>query len=169
MASASNSNSMQTEPTQNAGLGTAMETTSERPEWLPEGWKMEVRTRDSGKTKGMKDRFYYDPKNNHRFRSKKEVEYFLQTGTIRRNTLKSKTAGSAPNRSPSSCFESPNQDGSILTQQSAVRFDFENHPAKVSWVLKNSSEGSWTPHIDNEEVPESIKRVWAAAMKDTCT
>ena len=56
MASASNSNSMQTEPTHNAGLGPAMGATSERPEWLPEGWKMEVRTRDSGKTKGMKDR-----------------------------------------------------------------------------------------------------------------
>ncbi|XXG41177.1 hypothetical protein AAC387_Pa01g1699 [Persea americana] len=151
MASASNSNSMQTEPTHNAGLGTAMGATSERPEWLPEGWKMEVRTRDSGKTKGMKDRFYYDPKNNHRFRSKKEVEYFLQTGTIRRNTPKSKTAGADTNRS------------------SAVRFDFQNHPAKVSWVLRNSSEGSWTPYIDKEEVPESIKRVWVAAMKDICS
>lgn len=56
MASSSNPNSMQTEPTQNAELGKAMETPSERPEWLPEGWKMEVRTRDTGKTKGMKDR-----------------------------------------------------------------------------------------------------------------
>ncbi|CAM6124670.1 unnamed protein product [Calypogeia fissa] len=46
------------------------------PPWLPEGWTAVLRTRESG----SKDKYYVDPVSQRRFRSKTEVNYFLQTG-----------------------------------------------------------------------------------------
>ncbi|XXG85074.1 hypothetical protein AAC387_Pa11g0235 [Persea americana] len=165
MASSSNPNSMQAsqdllstsnvEPTVTGDVGSEPSTvppeTSKTPkrcpmvkisedrlEWLPEGWAMEVRERTSMKWEGVRDRYYYDPTNHHRFRSKKE---------------------------PSNTFSSPNQVGSVLKQQSTLRFDFKNPPAKVSWVLCNSAEGSWTPYINKEEVSESTRNSWRTTME----
>ncbi|KAG6548037.1 hypothetical protein Mapa_010471 [Marchantia paleacea] len=46
------------------------------PAWLPEGWTAVLRTRESG----SKDKYYVDPVSQRRFRSKTEVNYYLQTG-----------------------------------------------------------------------------------------
>lgn len=61
---------------------------------------------------------------------------------------------------------SKNQVGFILKQQSALRFDFKNRLAKVSWILTNSAKGIWTLYIDNKEVTESTKNSWVAAMEE---
>ncbi|RWR93173.1 methyl-CpG-binding domain-containing protein 5-like protein [Cinnamomum micranthum f. kanehirae] len=98
------------------------ETMPERLESLFKDWAMEVCIRNSRKIVG----YYYDLKSHHHFRSKKDVEYFLLTGMIRRYTPKSKK--SATNK----------------PQQSELMVDFKNHPTKVSWVLTNFLEGMWT-------------------------
>ncbi|KAJ8618256.1 hypothetical protein MRB53_014442 [Persea americana] len=123
--------------------------TEEIPAWLPDGWKMEVRERASSKREGYRDRYYYNPNIRHRFRSRKEVESFLKTETIREFKPESKQV------------ESPND-----RHENHLRPDVKNCPAKVSWVLSNFGKGLWTPYINNEEVPDSTKNLWVAAMED---
>ncbi|KAJ8636746.1 hypothetical protein MRB53_011013 [Persea americana] len=53
---------------------------SQRPDWLPEGWTMNVKVWKDGATAGIRDRYYYEPRTSHRFRSRKEVEKFIQIG-----------------------------------------------------------------------------------------
>ncbi|KAJ8621586.1 hypothetical protein MRB53_030115 [Persea americana] len=66
------------------------ETMPERPESLFKDWAMEVCIKSSSKIIGVRDQYYYDLMSHHHFRSKKDVEYFLLTGMIRRYTPKSK-------------------------------------------------------------------------------
>ncbi|XXG82156.1 hypothetical protein AAC387_Pa10g0160 [Persea americana] len=98
----------------------------ERLESLFKDWAMEVCIRSSRKIVGVRDQYYYDPMSHHHFRSKKDVEYFLFTGMIRRYTPKSKKPATHKH------------------QQSELRFDFKNHPTKVSLVFSNFSEGMRT-------------------------
>ncbi|KAJ8623854.1 hypothetical protein MRB53_032384 [Persea americana] len=143
MASSSNPNSMQAsqdmlstsnvEPTVTGDVGSEPSTvppetsktlkrcptvkiSEDRPEWLPEGWAMEVRERTSMKWEGVRDRYYYDPTNHHRFRSKKEVERFLEMETLPKSNTKSKE----------------------VNPQSTLRFDFKNPPAKASTTVPTS-------------------------------
>ncbi|KAJ8630514.1 hypothetical protein MRB53_023837 [Persea americana] len=63
---------------------------SRRPDWLPEGWEMDVRLRKDGATAGIRDRYYHEPRSGRRFRSRKEVEKFIQTGEVPRYKPKPK-------------------------------------------------------------------------------
>ncbi|KAB2050472.1 hypothetical protein ERO13_A13G227300v2 [Gossypium hirsutum] len=49
--------------------------------WLPPGWLIEDRVRTSGATAGLVDKYYVDPTSGRKFRSKKEVLYFLENGS----------------------------------------------------------------------------------------
>lgn len=49
------------------------------PEWLPKGWKVEVRTRKSGTLIGREYKSYIDPSNGSKFYSKPEVIRYLKT------------------------------------------------------------------------------------------
>ncbi|KAJ7533701.1 hypothetical protein O6H91_13G060500 [Diphasiastrum complanatum] len=62
------------------------------PDWLPDGWTTEIRIRELGNTAGTKDKYYVDPSNGRRFRSKKEVMEYLQTGNLSRWKRKAKPA-----------------------------------------------------------------------------
>ncbi|KAJ6964276.1 hypothetical protein NC652_002532 [Populus alba x Populus x berolinensis] len=52
--------------------------------WLPPGWVVEDRVRTSGATAGTRDKYYIEPVSGRRFRSKKEVQYYLETGTLKK-------------------------------------------------------------------------------------
>lgn len=54
------------------------------PDWLPAGWITEVKTRGTGNSAGSRDKYYYDPDSKRRFRSKKEVFCFIETGKLGR-------------------------------------------------------------------------------------
>eukprot|EP00249_Psilotum_nudum_P017758 c26476_g1_i1 orf=241-2415(-) len=54
------------------------------PDWLPEGWMTEIKIRVSGNSAGARDKYFFDPVTKRRFRSKKEVFCFLETGTLGR-------------------------------------------------------------------------------------
>eukprot|EP01018_Ginkgo_biloba_P029076 Gb_15548 [translate_table: standard] len=56
----------------------------ESPDWLPKGWITEVRTREGGSSAGNKDKYFFDPVSKRRFRSRKEVFSFLETGKLGR-------------------------------------------------------------------------------------
>ncbi|KAH9304424.1 hypothetical protein KI387_008828 [Taxus chinensis] len=53
----------------------------QNPDWLPSGWATEIRTRKSGSLAGRTYKHYYEPVNGERFRSKLEVQRYLQTGS----------------------------------------------------------------------------------------
>ncbi|CAN6472178.1 unnamed protein product [Victoria cruziana] len=125
------------------------------PDWLPEGWLIEFKVRTSGATAGTRDKYFYDPVSNRRFRSKKEVFCFLQTGKLGRYKPKVRVNESDAN--------STDKDHYAGLSSKRKRFDFLSRPAKVRWVL-DGSETSWTPFIDEQEVPESSKRAWLAAL-----
>ncbi|XXG85311.1 hypothetical protein AAC387_Pa11g0413 [Persea americana] len=58
-------------------LGIPRKTVFDRPEWLPEGWKVEIKTRKGGWTAGRKDKYYIDPMTGCKLRSKEEVIRYL--------------------------------------------------------------------------------------------
>ncbi|GLJ28100.1 hypothetical protein SUGI_0551930 [Cryptomeria japonica] len=51
------------------------------PDWLPSGWITEIRIRKSGNSAGHMDKYYFEPVNGERFRSKAEVQRYLETGS----------------------------------------------------------------------------------------
>ncbi|KAL2920636.1 Methyl-CpG-binding domain-containing protein 5, partial [Bienertia sinuspersici] len=53
-------------------------------DWLPEGWKVEIRVRKSGK----KDRYYTDPVNGYIFRSLKDIDRYLLSGKLGKHVTK---------------------------------------------------------------------------------
>ncbi|MCO5610796.1 hypothetical protein L7F22_065037 [Adiantum nelumboides] len=55
------------------------------PDWLPEGWVTELKTRGSGNSAGSKDKYYVDPVSHRRFRSRKEVIAYLDRGSLKSN------------------------------------------------------------------------------------
>lgn len=62
------------------------------PDWLPEGWVTELKTRGSGNSAGSKDKYFVDPVSNRRFRSRKEVVAYIERGKPKLND--------SPERSP---------------------------------------------------------------------
>ncbi|CAK9327023.1 unnamed protein product [Citrullus colocynthis] len=134
---------------------------SERPNWLPPGWVVEDRVRSSGATAGTVDKYYFDPVSNRRFRSKIEVLYFLETGTLRK---RKKSLDGNPTSTDGS-EEPKSKKSSSNTKTAPLDFDFFNVPERVEWVLTDPSKDAWTPFIDKEKVPEYTKREWVGAFQ----
>ncbi|RDX88441.1 Methyl-CpG-binding domain-containing protein 13, partial [Mucuna pruriens] len=57
----------------------SVEKANEHPEWLPDGWNVEVRTRKSGAHMGSGYKCYIDPLKGYKFFSKPEVLRYLET------------------------------------------------------------------------------------------
>ncbi|XP_062084961.1 methyl-CpG-binding domain-containing protein 5-like [Humulus lupulus] len=127
-------------------------------DWLPPGWTVEDRVRVSGASAGTTDRYYFDPISNRKFRSKKEVLYFLQTGT--RLKRKKEFDADAPSGDNSGAHK---QKACTIEKGSARNFNFSDVPENVQWVLSDSSE-EWKAFIGNDQVLESSKRDWLAAF-----
>ncbi|XP_031487041.1 methyl-CpG-binding domain-containing protein 5-like isoform X1 [Nymphaea colorata] len=128
-----------------------------RPEWLPAGWTTGIKVRTSGATAGARDKYFYDPVSNRRFRSKKEVLSFLQTGKLGRYKPKVRKESDAHST------HSTDKDLPAGLNSKRKKFDFFSRPAKVRWVL-DGPNGSWTPFIGDEELSESTKRAWMDAL-----
>ncbi|KAJ4978355.1 hypothetical protein NE237_009135 [Protea cynaroides] len=149
------------------GLELAMvETSPKTPDWLPPGWLMENRIRTTGVTAGLKDRYFYDPVSGRQFRSKKEVLCFIETGSSGRYRSGSKKSNTDANIMALESSGGDRQNGSNLKgkRSNASRFNFNNRPSKVRWVLTDSANGLWTPFIGDESLPESSKQEWATAF-----
>lgn len=131
-------------------------------DWLPPGWTVEDRVRTSGATAGTRDRYYFDPVSSRKFRSKKEVLYFLETGS--RKKSKKQTESSDADTTPMDSSGEQKQNASTNIKGSALNFNFSSVPEKVQWVLADSSGESWNALIGDKQVPESSKRDWLAAF-----
>ncbi|KAJ7969434.1 Methyl-CpG-binding domain-containing protein [Quillaja saponaria] len=142
---------------------TAGSASSERPDWLPSGWIIEDRVRSSGATAGTKDKYYLEPGSGRRFRSSKEVLYFLETGTLRkkRKVVENSDADVASMEDSGS---HKHKSSATRSKSTTLNFDFLEVPEKVEWIFTGSSSACWTPFIGDEKVPESIWKEWAAAF-----
>ncbi|XP_022756606.1 methyl-CpG-binding domain-containing protein 5-like [Durio zibethinus] len=130
--------------------------------WLPAGWLIEDRVRSSGATAGIIDKYYVDPSSGQKFRSKKEVLYFLETGiTPYKRKKGTETLGS---EEVSSGISAGNKQKKSDKKPKPLNFDFVNVPEKVDWLLTNASADSWTPFLEDNEVPESTRQDWVAAF-----
>lgn len=65
-----------------------------QPRWLPEGWILEIRVRDEKKTPvRIRDKYYFNQKSGHRFRSRNEVLQFLDHERMGRDLMASDALG----------------------------------------------------------------------------
>ncbi|GMI84079.1 hypothetical protein HRI_002077200 [Hibiscus trionum] len=130
--------------------------------WLPSGWLIEDRVRSSGATAGLTDRYYFEPSSGRRFRSKKEVLYFLETGSPQPKRKKGSEASSSEGLSTEN---SPgNKQKKSNKKPKPLNFDFVNVPEKVDWLLTDAHADYWTAVLGNEPVPKSTRQDWAAAF-----
>lgn len=113
------------------------------PDWLPTGWFTELKTRGGGSSAGTKDKYYYDPVTQRRFRSKIEVLSYLETGIIGRYKPKVKSEGQVGRK----------RKTSAAFYQYAASFDNSFRPTKVRWVL-NDTDGSWIPFVNEENTAD---------------
>ncbi|KAK1299160.1 Methyl-CpG-binding domain-containing protein 5 [Acorus calamus] len=118
------------------------------PDWLPANWLVEERLRANGKTR---DKYYYEPQSTRKFRSRREVEDYLNNVSP-----KSKTARTGAKSAPSSSSK----------KKSSSRDD--DCPTKVKWVLNDDSGFSWNPMICDQEVPEHKRQSWESAFEFAC-
>ncbi|GAB4856890.1 hypothetical protein Ancab_014808 [Ancistrocladus abbreviatus] len=87
-------------------------------EGLPPGWIKEIRTKKTG-NKTRRDMFYINPETGYVFRSRKDVDRYLETGVISRHAYKRKNSGI--NEELTACrITSPSSAGGKKTRQSAV-------------------------------------------------
>ncbi|XAR60170.1 hypothetical protein NMG60_11033428 [Bertholletia excelsa] len=142
-------------------------TMPERPKWLPDDWRMEFRVRSSGVTAGSVDRYYVEPVSGSRFRSKNEVEYFLQTGSKRKKKPSSDADSNASGESPGGRRQKKSASKSKSTP--SLNFDFNNVAEKVHWVLTDATRDEWTPFVDEKMVTKSTRQDWNAAFQLSCT
>ncbi|XP_015570736.2 methyl-CpG-binding domain-containing protein 13 isoform X1 [Ricinus communis] len=69
-----------------------IEYTNERPEWLPHGWIVELKIKNSGSARGRKYKCYVEPSTGYKFYSKPEVFRHLETTGLKSCTSKQKEA-----------------------------------------------------------------------------
>jgi hypothetical protein len=135
----------------------------ERPSWLPEGWGAECKVRTSGASAGSFDKYYIEPVSGRKFRSKVEVEYFLQTGSKPNKKRSDADADADANGNR------PEKSGSKKKKSAPLNFDFKNLPEKVRWVLTDAVKDQWTPFVGDKIIPKSTRQEWNAAFQFSCS
>ncbi|KAL4334641.1 hypothetical protein GQ457_07G034690 [Hibiscus cannabinus] len=131
--------------------------------WLPAGWLIEDRVRSSGATAGLVDKYYVDPSSGRKFRSKKEVLYYLETGMPPPKKKKgTETFGSEDVGTGNS---GSNKQKKLDKKPKPLKFDFINEPQKVDWLLADASEDFWTPFFGDDRVAEPTRHNWVAAFE----
>ncbi|GMI81782.1 methyl-CPG-binding domain 6 [Hibiscus trionum] len=130
--------------------------------WLPAGWLIEDRVRSSGATAGLVDKYYVDPSSGRKFRSKKEVLHYLETGMP--PPKKKKGAETSGSEDVGTGNSGGNKKKKPDKKPKPLNFDFINVPRKVDWLLTNASEDRWTPFLGDDQVAKPTRQDWAAAF-----
>ncbi|KAJ6345142.1 hypothetical protein OIU78_007924 [Salix suchowensis] len=134
--------------------------------WLPPGWVVEDRVRSSGATAGTVDKYYIDPASGRKFRSRKEVQYYLETGTLKKRGKLTENSDADTN-SAGNLKGDKNKSGAKTSF--ALNFDSFNVPDRTEWVLVNANEDTWTPFIGGKRVPLYDKEQWDFAFASLAT
>ncbi|GLJ41256.1 hypothetical protein SUGI_0853990 [Cryptomeria japonica] len=128
----------------------------ESPAWLPKGWITEIKTRVTGGSAGITDKYYYDPVTNKRFASKTKVFEFLEGANFtgfetkcKKDDLSSKTSVEERTNIRPGGGGTESIIRSFSASQGTSGIDANKKPNKVIWVL-NGTEESWVPLVNNE-------------------
>ncbi|KAK1312524.1 Methyl-CpG-binding domain-containing protein 5 [Acorus calamus] len=79
-------------------VGSLVPTPGFHPDWLPANWLVEEHQRASGK---RRDKYYYDPQSNRKFRSKREVEDYLNNVSPQTKMARTDAKSTANKKFPS--------------------------------------------------------------------
>lgn len=133
--------------------------------WLPPGWIVEGKMRQSGLAAGQIYKYYTDPISKRKFRSKKEVLNFLGSGAVPVVTPNKKRKDNASDvkDSPESPAMEKLKKSFSTSKTKTFKFDFSDVPQKINWILTDTYMECWTPFAENEKVAESIAQEWIAA------
>ncbi|KAJ8439875.1 hypothetical protein Cgig2_003941 [Carnegiea gigantea] len=139
----------------------------EIPGWLPPGWTVVERVRASGASAGTRDKYYLESVTKRRFRSKKEVLYYLQTGStpLKRKKNADSDADATVSQPQANSQTLKKKKSEMNAKDMVKRFNFDDVPAKVKWELTDVYEGTWRPLLNGvDRVPESTEQEWFAAF-----
>ncbi|ONI07006.1 hypothetical protein PRUPE_5G094800 [Prunus persica] len=117
--------------------------TTEYPEWLPKGWKVEVRTRKTGVHVGKEYKCYIDPSTECSFYSKPEVFRYLKT--VKRKSCKSRNLKTVNHKR---CMI---KKKTVAPLQSANKVDVEKHNVE-------DLPSGWTKEIKVKRVANRLRR-----------
>ncbi|XP_050235600.1 methyl-CpG-binding domain-containing protein 5 [Mercurialis annua] len=132
--------------------------------WLPPGWVVEDRVRVAGATAGTVDKYYTDPVSNRRFRSKKEVQYYLETGMLKPKKTKGTENPEIDSSSTGSAGSKRSQKANKKAKVVKRNFDYVNVPEKVEWSLTDANQDTWSPSIGGQKVAEFERQNWDFEM-----
>ncbi|KAB5540814.1 hypothetical protein DKX38_013788 [Salix brachista] len=110
--------------------------------------------------------YYIDPASGRKFRSKKEVQYYLETGTLKKRGKLTENSDADTN-SAGNLKGDKNKSGAKTSF--ALNFDSFNVPDRTEWVLVNANEDTWTPFIGGKRVPLYDKEQWDFAFASLAT
>ncbi|KDP34493.1 hypothetical protein JCGZ_11043 [Jatropha curcas] len=136
---------------------------AESASWLPPGWLVEDRVRTSGATAGTVDKYYIEPTTGRKFRSKREVQYYLETGTLKKRK-KGAESSEADVNPPENSGSQNNKKAAKNAKGSIMKFDYLNVPDKIEWALTVANEDAWTPFTGGSKVPEYERQSWEFEM-----
>lgn len=120
------------------------------PVWLPEGWRTEIRFRESGATAGSKDKYYVQISTGLRCRSRPEVTAFLESG--KKQKPKSKLLGSGKNEAESAA---PQSDNRLTLHIPDLNFPPEGLPSDLMPGLEYSTSLSKSNAKREQQHPAS--------------
>ncbi|KAG6762161.1 hypothetical protein POTOM_032648 [Populus tomentosa] len=110
--------------------------------------------------------YYIDPASGRKFRSKKDVQYYLETGTLKK---KGKLTENSDADTNSAGNLKGDKNKSAANTSFALNFDSFNVPERTEWVLANANEDTWIPFIDGKKVPLYDKEQWDFAFASLTT
>ncbi|XP_050233545.1 flocculation protein FLO11-like [Mercurialis annua] len=142
----------------------AVALSSDSANWLSPGWVVEDRVRTAGATAGTVDKYYADPVSNRRFRSKKEVQYYLETGMLKPKKTKATENPEIDSSSTGSAGSKKSQKTNKKAKVVKRNFDYVNVPEKVEWALTDAIQDKWTPSVGGQKVAESERQNWEFEM-----
>ncbi|CAI0393380.1 unnamed protein product [Linum tenue] len=108
--------------------------------------------------------YYFDPVSRRRFRSKREVQYFLETGSVKKQKKAESSDANANSAEGSSAKKSktPKKEARVASH---LDFNFSNVPDSVEWILADANKGTWTPSVAGKKPPDSERQIWDATFK----
>ncbi|XP_051120262.1 methyl-CpG-binding domain-containing protein 6-like [Andrographis paniculata] len=121
---------------------------AKRPDWLPDGWRIDLKVRSSGASAGLIDRYYVEPSEQRKFRSKNEVLYFLETGDKLKRKDNAVPSASPPGQKQKKSRKSNSVDSSAMSdtkRKSSERGDSDATSKKSNAPDSGNSHPTDTP------------------------
>ncbi|XP_019423586.1 PREDICTED: methyl-CpG-binding domain-containing protein 13-like isoform X3 [Lupinus angustifolius] len=136
-----------------------VEKPNEHPEWLPDGWDVNIRTRKSGQLMGSAYKCYTDPLKRYKFYSKPEVLRYLEN--IKDNNCTIEKGKKCTNtHSPRNVVDEKEKEDNNCTSKKEKKCTTTHPPSNVV-VEKSNVEDlppGWIKEVKERKVGNGIKK-----------